>query len=982
MGIMYGEYVCLKLILTRIIMKNRYLLSLAVMSSMFLTNIAFAQDEEASDVEVVVVTGSRIARPETATSAPVTVVTSDDIKASGLTDLGEVLRQISATQGSSPTLNTNNGGSGGVAYSLRGIGASRTLVLLNGRRVVPMGNGASAAPDLSHIPTAMVERIEVLKDGASAIYGSDAMAGVVNIITKSSADGVTLEYYNSQSQDTNAGVEQLDLVVGMDSEKGSTVFGLSTTDQTAAYMAEQPWAFYEIWAPAYFASDDARVEGSNCALACYPGGSSAPPWGRYDGVTIGPDYSGYAAFGNADSYNYNPVNYLRTPQEKYSFSMNSNFQLTDKVNMFVEALYSKTESQRLIAYEPLAPAAFFGYTGATISDQNYYNQQFGPKFTETPDVDDDGNPVLDADGVQTTSWVLDMENGITRPIVDWRRRMVENAQRGDLRDTDVYRFVIGLEGTLDNGMAWSAFYNYGKNDAENIGSGYFNLDKVADAVGPTYFDSSGVLKCGVDADTSISSDCVPLNTFGENSVTPEMLKYISTDWNSYTMGGNKQKNYGFTISGDTQYDGLAFAAGYEFREDSGFTTNDALILQGITTAGSSQNTAGGYDVTETFIELLYAVDNLEVSVATRYSDYSTFGDTTNSEVGVQYAVNDMVTVRGTFSEAFRAPSVPNLYGGNFLSYPTADDACDDNTVQNLDADGNPDGTAAATQPASAAAPAVCQAQGVPEFGFISSVVQVPTLYGGNPNAQPETSESYSFGAVVEMDNVTVTVDYWKIEIENALGTVGTTDLIAFCVDEGLFCDKTERYGADTGVLAGQIIQVIDTTDNVGEETYSGVDISVMADLPSVGGGDLSLDAQATYNEETQVITGYGSVIENLAGTNSYDYGMYTRWRALTSLNWTKGPLAVQVMNRYIHGGTDKVDDFWTIGAVYTEIDAVMYTDVRVKYETDMYGTHTLGVNNILDEEVPFIPSAFSANTDIENYDVLGPVVFYRFNYSF
>ena len=233
-----------------------------------------------------------------------------------------------------------------------------------------------------------------------------------------------------------------------------------------------------------------------------------------------------------------------------------------------------------------------------------------------------------------------------------------------------------------------------------------------------------------------------------------------------------------------------------------------------------------------------------------------------------------------------------------------------------------------------------------------------------------------------MDNVTVTVDYWKIEIENALGTVGTTDLIAFCVDEGLFCDKTERYGADTGVLAGQIIQVIDTTDNVGEETYSGVDISVMADLPSVGGGDLSLDAQATYNEETQVITGYGSVIENLAGTNSYDYGMYTRWRALTSLNWTKGPLAVQVMNRYIHGGTDKVDDFWVLEDVYTEIDAVIYTDVRVKYETDMYGTHTLGVNNILDEEVPFIPSAFSANTDIENYDVLGPVVFYRFNYSF
>ena len=148
--------------------KNYLLLTLVVSFSAFNVEV-FSQDESA-DIEEVVTTGSRIARPEVATSAPVTVVSSDDIKKSGLTDLGEVLRQISATQGSLPNLNTNNGGSGGVRYSLRGIGSSRTLLLLNGRRVVPMGNGASASPDLSHIPTAMIERIEVLKDGASAIY--------------------------------------------------------------------------------------------------------------------------------------------------------------------------------------------------------------------------------------------------------------------------------------------------------------------------------------------------------------------------------------------------------------------------------------------------------------------------------------------------------------------------------------------------------------------------------------------------------------------------------------------------------------------------------------------------------------------------------------------------------------------------------------------------------------------------------------------
>ena len=939
--------------------KQNYLFALfAVTISIFNVEL-IAQDSDGANVEEVITTGSRISRPETATSAPVTVVSSADIAASGLTDLGEVLRRISATQGSTPTLSTNNGGTGGVKYSLRGIGTARTLVLLNGRRVVPMGNGAAAAPDLSHIPTAMVERIEILKDGASAIYGSDAMAGVVNIITKKSNDGVSLNYYTSDSADTKASVEQVDLVVGVDGTKGNTVFGFSTTEQTSAYMAEQPWANFEIWAPAYFASDEDRVDGSNCSLACYPGGSSAPPWGRYDGVTLGPDYSGYQPYGNFAAYNYNPVNYLRTPQDKYSFTMNNTYEIMDGVTFFSEMLYSKTESKRLIAFEPLAPSAFFGYAGATYSKDNYYNATFGPRYNEAADLVTDGS-------------------GSARDIVDWRRRMVENGGRRDDRDTDVYRFVMGLEGTLGNGHNWSAFYNYGKNDAENIAAGYFNLDKVADAVGPTHFDANGVLKCGADASTTISADCVPLNVFGENSVTPEMLKYISGDWNSYTMGANKQKNFGFSISGDVAaFENLAYAAGWETREDSGSTLNDALILQGITTAGTSQNTAGSYEVDDLYMELLWVKGNMEISLATRYSDYSTFGDTTNSELGVQYTLNDMITLRGTFSESFRAPSVPDLFGGTFLSYPTGDDACDDLTI--IDELGN----AVADQPASAEAPAVCQAQGVPAFGFVSSVVQIPTLYGGNPNVQPETSESYTMGAVINpTDSLTVTVDYWNIEIDNAIGTVGTTDLIAFCVEQGLFCDKTERYGAGTGVLQGQIIKVIDTNDNVGTEAYSGVDLAVIADLPSIAGGDLTLDMQATYNDETQVITGYGNVVENLSGTNSYDYGMYTRWRGMSSLNWNRGDLSVQVMNRYIHGYTDKVDDFWVLEDTYTEIDAVIYTDVRVSYMTNNYGTHTFGVNNLLDTEVPFVPSAFSANTDIENYDTLGPVMFYRFNYSF
>ena len=926
--------------------KNYLLLTLVVSFSAFNVEV-FSQDESA-DIEEVVTTGSRIARPEVATSAPVTVVSSDDIKNSGLTDLGEVLRQISATQGSLPTLNTNNGGSGGVRYSLRGIGSSRTLLLLNGRRVVPMGNGAAASPDLSHIPTAMIERIEVLKDGASAIYGSDAMAGVVNIITKKSHDGVTVDLFKSDSQDTNMGVEEFSVVVGTESNKGSTVIGFTSSENFGAFMSEQPWSNTEVWAPAYFAADDARVDGSNCALACYPGGSSAPPWVRAFGpsgsYTLGPEYGDFRAWTGTDAYNYNPVNYLRTPQQKYSFTMNSSYQINDSMGFFAEVLFSNVESKRALAFEPLAPLAFFGVPAPYTVD-NYYNMTFGPKF------DADGN--------------LDMVNGDPVQIDDWRRRMVENAQRLDDRDTNVYRVVLGLEGTLDNGMNWTAFFNFGRNDADITSRGYFNLEKVREAAGPTYFDANGDLKCGVDANTSISSACVPLNIFGKDSVTPEMLQYISGDWDSYGMGENEQKNYGATISGAVPgRDNLSFAAGYEYREDSGSTTNDGLILQGITTAGSSLNTSGSYEVDDLFVELLYVKDSLEVSLASRYSDYSTFGTTTNSEVGFQYTVSDQVTLRGTFSEAFRAPSVPDLYGGTFLSYPTADDACDDNTASGGQAS------------------SFCQANGVPATGYVSNLVQIPTLYGGNPDLQPETSESWTMGAVVDpVDGLTMTIDYWSIEIENAVGTVGTTDLIRLCATQGLYCDRTFRFSSPASV-EGQIIRVEDTNNNVGTETYTGVDLGIAADLPSFRGGDLTLDMQATYNEETQVITAAGLVVEDLAGTVSQTYGMYSRWRALTKLNWNKGNINVTYTNRYIHGVTDEVDDFWTLEPTYTEIPEVMYNDITVSYTTDNMGTIALGVTNFTDEEVPFVPSAFNANTDQENYDLFGPVVNVRYNISF
>ena len=335
-------------------MKTLFLIVTLIASFSF-TSIAFSQT---ADEEELVVTGSRIVRPEISSNAPVSVIRREDILKSGYTSIGDLLINSPLITGTaSSTSKESNGGNGGTYFSLRGIGEERTLVLLNGRRLPPMGLGAAASPDLGAIPPAMVERIEIFKDGASAIYGSDAVAGVVNIITRTDFEGVEASVYSGVSSEGDGRQDEFTFVGGLNSGKSNMVFSVSMAEQHGTLMGSRPWSLYDI--DSNDPDTPASTKIGNCDVSCVGGGSSAPPWSRLviadyadGGVTLGQGFmenatneTGYVSPGAAEKlasaanylpysfsthkYNYNPVNWLQSPNKRWNATFGGTFDLGD-----------------------------------------------------------------------------------------------------------------------------------------------------------------------------------------------------------------------------------------------------------------------------------------------------------------------------------------------------------------------------------------------------------------------------------------------------------------------------------------------------------------------------------------------------------------------------------------------------------------------------------------------------------------------------
>ncbi|CAM3268959.1 TonB-dependent receptor domain-containing protein [Shewanella violacea] len=952
------------------------LISGAAATAAITAPVAFAA-EESAEVERISVTGSRIKRTDMEGSNPVTTIDAAAIEKMSVNNVGDLLKSLTSSAGAATNTQTNNGGDSSTRFSLRGMGSERTLVLINGRRVVAGGSGANSSVDLNTIPTAIVKRVEILKDGASATYGSDAIAGVVNIITKDDFEGFELKLNYGGSDKGDAVTKGVDVTFGAASDRGNVVVALGYSDQGDAFMGDRSFSEYELRA-----YEDGMTE---------QGGSSAPPWvnaNTPDGrVTRGPEYGNWRDYSGAtDSYNYNPVNYLQTPSKRRYASVFANYTLGEfgflgEVNSFAEASYVQTTGNRRLAPEPLAPLIFFG-SAAPYSPNNYYNQTMGPK---------------DANG---NAYVID----------DWRRRMIETGGRANERDYKTFRTAVGFNGALDNGWDWEVSYVWGQSDSVETAAGYFNLDRVAEAVGPSgWLDANGNLIVDGNGDAVVDANgsqlvcldanggaidgCVPLNIFGTpgsaDEVSPEMLQYISGDYNTTETGQNKQEVLTALISGDL-FDlpagSVGFAAGWEQRKESGSYTPDSLILQGITTAGSAVGTSGGYDVQELFGELIVPIladapmaHMLDFEAAVRYSDYSTFGTNTSGKLGVKWMPIESLMVRATLSEAFRAPTTSDLYGGASVGFPEATDPCDGNFYTDAEY----------TAVKASSNWANCTGTGVPTTGYDSGgVEQIPSNGGGSDNwvgttdLTPETAEVLTVGFVYNpdfIDNFSMSVDYWKIELENAISTVGTQTRLDGCFNTGTYCETITRFG-ETSAAAGGIITVDNYTVNVGGINTAGIDYDLRYTFES-GFGDWGLGLDGTYLLQYDKILADGSIIDHVGRYEVNHDGMFAKLKTNFTVNWTIADFDTSLITRYITSVVETEAGWWT-DPFERDVDSNIIVDFQTNYTVSEHLMLTAGVNNLFDETPPFVYSAPGANTDVSTYDVIGRTIYLRAGVKF
>ena len=915
-----------------------------------------AQDQGAEELEEIITTGSRIARKDLTGSAAVTVLDAEAIRVTGNVSIGDVLQDLTVNS-NGINVQANNGGNGTTRINLRGLGTTRTLVLVNGRRMV--GTAGSSSVDLNALPLSVIERVEVLKDGASAVYGSDAVAGVVNIITRSDFDGIEINAFTGQAGEGDGEIVDINMTLGVSSDRGNMLVSLGYYEQDPILAGDRDFSRFDKsydWA----ANDGSFAElGSSATpqggLIDWTGAAGNAAWDALTGVggacegagfcyndpTVGwRDFAatGTSDIGTGDYYNYQPVNYLLTPQKRFNIYGSGRYELSNSVSAFVEAHYLSRESDQLLAATPI----FIISEGISYSANSVYNP-FG------------------------------------RDFIDIRRRMIEAGQRNFTQDIDTFRAVGGFQGDLpgDSGWTWEASFNYGRTQGIDINEGRFIRSRVEEAIGPSYFDANGVAQCGSLANPG-SDGCVPLDLFGGldgRPITQDMVDYISFVGTDSLL--QTQRTFSLNLTGDlfempAGTVGMAF--GLEKRYERGLDQPDPLTSSGNTTGNKREPTSGGYDVAEAYVEFLVPVfEGFEASLAMRYSDYSNFGDTTNGKIGLTWDVTDSITLRGTVSQAFRAPTINGLFGGNADSFPNTTDPCD--TSQ---------GARTANQQAA------CAADGLPD-NYVDIRSQLKSVVGGNPNLLPEEADTFTVGVVWQpefLDGFSVTADWWEIDLTDAITGIGVGVILDQCFNQPLanrsLCDKITR---DAGTNFLSLID--DRTANVGGTTAGGLDVTFAYDQ-STSFGEFGYNLDITYLDDTTIEQADGFLL-NCVGV--YDCGVYVETKVNFNLNWRMEKWGANYNLRYIGDfiecdgdacsnldNSDPADD-----PVFRTVEENFQHDVQVSYDLDYdrggQGTVTFGIQNLLDEDPSQVFNGFLATSDSSTYDFLGRYFYLSYRHT-
>jgi iron complex outermembrane recepter protein len=921
-----------------------------------------AEPKSAKHLEAVTVTGTRIRSADVETAQPIYTIDRQEIQRQGYVNVGDILSHISAVGApsySKSAVLTSNTYAGGSYVELRGLGFARTLVLVDGRR---WGTNTDGFTDLDTIPSSIIERVEVLKDGASAIYGSDAIAGVINIITRSNFDGVEFNAYAGQYAGYNDNTtQQYDITVGHRIGKFSYI-------ANATYAKEDP-----IWAKDRdFSRYPRGPYFPNSGLSAYgPGGLITNNDGDLFKLNPGGDSRNFADYhpynASVDNYNADQQMMLMPGSERKSLFGKARYEITDNVGAFMDASLMQRIATIQIAGYPLGT----GTTGIPLDADSYYNP-------------------------------LGSQQGYGDPQdVSFLRRMVE-IPRLTKNTNNTYRFGTGLEGAFEVGSRnfnWDVSGYVNKNKGEIYGTGNYNLLNLENALGPSFMDSDGLVKCGTPG--SVINGCVPVNVLANpGGITPEMLNYIGVLTNA--TYGTLSTGFAANLAGDIvelPAGTMQFATGVEHRRESGYSHPDPFSATGNSTDLASDPFSGKYAVDEAYAELkvpllanLPGVNQLSVDLASRFSHYSTFGNTTNSKFGIEWKPIGDLLVRGSIGQGFRSPTISDLYGGQEQTFDVYSDPCD--VVTGAVATGNANAIANCRAAGVGANFRQTDASGNAVGGPNQSTT--PFISGSNPNLKPETSLSKTMGLVYSpswTNGLNVSLDWYNIRINNLISAVSPDDVLDDCYLRNIQAACTQ-FKRDP--VTHQVVDLVHTLTNRGKLETEGFDLGISYRLPTAF-GRFAFSTDANYVTKYYIDQGGDSPID-------YENGVYSNWRMrnTSSLDWSYGNFGATWTVRYYSGlkescvgyilGTPacNLPDHYSPGLgtdPMRKVGAIAFNDLQARWTAPWKGTISLGVNNIFDRKGPLFYTASSNSIGNSgfvynpSYDY-GRFVYLRYNQKF
>ena len=957
--------------------RNRLTAAVHLTLLLALPGIAAAQDaqDDQGTLDTVKVTGSRIKQTNAVTAQPVFVLDRAKLEQTGAKSVGEILQQLTA---SGKALNAKFNSSGNFGYppdgggigagsaqvDLRNLGSQRVLVLVDGIRWVneSSASGVSGSADLNTIPLAIVERVEVLEDGASAIYGSDAIGGVINIITRRNFEGAEVRtYYGEYSR--GGETKDASFTFGGGGDGWSAIFGATYYEQQN--ISSGSWGQSSLPQPG----------------AGLDAGSSGTPQGRFlftdptlldtDGnpllynITLNngtttpvfvrgnPNGGTYNGFDGSDRFNFAPFNLLLTPSERKSLFTSINIDLSENTRLHIKGLFNNRQSSNQAAPEPIfvGPGAGTGGIADTISIPA--NQLYNPFGF---DLDANSNFVFVG------------------------RRPLEVGPRLFTQNVDTWYFNVGLDGLFDIGsrsFGWDANYVHSRNSATQRFTNGYNVAKIK-------------LALGDPAVCAATPGCVPLDIFGGQSrpFTQAMINYIRTDQRDAST--QVLDIFSGNITGDLFAIGdrtAGFAAGAEYRRYKGDFDPDPLRQTGESQDSFAAPVSATYDVTEVYGEFNFPVlATLDITAAVRWSDYSTFGSSTTGKVGFRFQPFEDLVLRGTYSQGFRAPNLGELYGLTQFG-ATLVDPC------------GPTGSPVVNRGdgVSAGVEAACVAQGVPD-NFEQANTQITTFTGGNPNLEPEESDSFTLGAVYSPGwaegtawsrKLDFELSYYNHEIEGAVQSRDIQALLNACIAAG---------GTDATLCApftrqtnGNLNPPNNFLQNFGVIETDGADLKVNWLSPEWGFGSLNASLQTTFVNDYKAVDGDGITSSRGVGVENNDSSI-PEWQSNVQVGWSKGNLDFNYGLRYIDAVEEDCANA-TISTVpgcltgngFNKLGSVVYHDVQFGWK-NAFALEGLklsaGANNVFGKEPPVCVTCSLNGYDAGTYDLPGAFWYVSADYRF